>query len=94
MLCNNTTASVVIGVIGVTSISNISSYRQDPMITSLRTLTTIGGFSISLSTLSRLNGNNLVTAYVDLMFLLVKALTLTGLYREVKCSLLIVSIPP
>jgi hypothetical protein len=49
---------------------------------------------MSLSTLSRLNRNKLVAAYADVIFLLVKALALARLYREVKCSLLTVSAPP
>ena len=88
-LCNDLTASVVTGVIGVCS---TSSCGQD--LTSFGTVSSAGAFNIFRSTLSGLNGNNPLAAHPAVIFLLVNALSLAGLYREVKCSLLIVSKPP
>jgi hypothetical protein len=79
MLCNDATASVVTGVTGVTGISNISSCGQDATVTSFWTLTSGGGFGMSLSTLSGLNGNKPVAAHADVMFFLVKALALVAI---------------
>jgi hypothetical protein len=94
ILCNNATASVVTGVTGVVSISNTSPCGRALTITSCGTLTSGGGLGVSLSTLSGLNGDNPVAAHAAVIFLLVKALVLAGLYREVKCSLPTVSAPP
>jgi len=54
----------------------------------------IAGLGIELSTLSRLNGNKLLTTKPALMFLAMKAFTHVGLKREVKYFLLIILIPP
>ncbi|XTI94266.1 hypothetical protein V2W45_1252525, partial [Cenococcum geophilum] len=59
-----------------------------------RTVSLARGFYTPLSTLSRLNRNKPVTAHLAIIFLLVNALSYIGLYREVKCSLLTISIPP
>jgi hypothetical protein len=53
-----------------------------------------GGAGILLSTLFRLNRNRPLVAKPALIFFGVNALSLIGLYRVVKCSLLIVFIPP
>jgi hypothetical protein len=50
------------------------------------------GAGILLSTLSGLNGNKPHAAKPALIFFGVNALFLAGLYRDVKCSLLIVFI--
>ena len=49
---------------------------------------------MSLSTLSGLSGNKPLAAHAAVMFLFVNALSLAGLYREVKCSLTTVFTPP
>lgn len=49
---------------------------------------------MSLSTLSGLNGNKPLIAHIAVIFLFVKALSLAGLYREVKWSLPTIFIPP
>ena len=52
------------------------------------------GAGILLSTLSRLNGNRPLIAKPALIFFGVNTLSLIGLYRVVKYSLLIIFIPP
>jgi hypothetical protein len=49
---------------------------------------------ILLSTLSGLNRNRLLTVKPALIFFSVNAIFLAGLYKEVKCSVLIVFTPP
>jgi hypothetical protein len=71
-----------------------SSCGQDLTSTSFRIVSSAGGFGVSLSTMSGMNGNKPVVAHAAVMFLLVNALSGAGLYREVKCSLLTVSAPP
>ena len=91
-LCNNVRASVVTGVTGV---YGTSSCGQDPTtLSAFGTVSSAGGFNVSLSTLSGLNGNKPVAAHPAVMFLLVNALSLAGLYKEVKCSLPTISTPP
>jgi hypothetical protein len=92
-LCNDVSAFAVAGVVGVLGVCSASSCRQDPTASSAFGRV-IGGFGVSLSTLSRLNGNKLVVAYLVVMFLLVNAFSLAGLYKEVKCSLPTISTPP
>jgi len=46
-----------------------------------------------MSTLSGSSGNGPVAAHAAVMFFLVNARSLAGLYREVKCSLPIVFVP-
>jgi hypothetical protein len=72
------------------------SCRQDPTLTSsaLGMASSAGGAGILLSTLSGLNRNKPLIAKPALIFFGINALFLIGLYREVKCSLLIVFIPP
>jgi hypothetical protein len=81
---------------GVTGVCGSTSCRQDPTLTSsaLRIAGSARGAGILLSTLSRLNGNKPHTAKPALIFFGVNALSLAELYREVKCSLPIVFIPP
>jgi hypothetical protein len=80
----------------VTGVYSITSCGQDPTFTLLAfgIVKLAGGFSISLRTLSRLNGNKPLVAKLALMFFSVNALSLIRLKREVKCYLLIVFIPP
>jgi hypothetical protein len=56
--------------------------------------TSIASFSSSLSTLSRLKGYKLVVDYLVIILRLFSAFSLTGLYSDVKYSLLIASTPP
>jgi hypothetical protein len=51
-------------------------------------------FATVQSTLSGLNGNKLLAAKLAIMFLGVNARSLAGLYKEVKCYLLIILTPP
>jgi hypothetical protein len=90
---SNIKASADTSVIGV---CGSTTYRQDPTFTSLalRMASSTRAAGILLSTLSRLNGNKPLTAKPALIFFSVNALSLAGLYREVKCSLLIVFTPP
>jgi hypothetical protein len=54
---------------------------------SLRTDGGAIGFPRLLSALSRLNGNKPALAYPARLFFLLIAVSLVGLYKEVKCSL-------
>ena len=56
--------------------------------------TSVRGFTISLSTLSGLNGNKSHAANPAKMFLRVNALSLAGLHSVVKCFLSIAFTPP
>ncbi|XTI85095.1 hypothetical protein V2W45_1234166 [Cenococcum geophilum] len=57
------------------------------MLLAFGTVSLARGFYTPLSTLSKLNGNKLVTAHLAIIFLLVNTLSRIGLYREVKYSL-------
>lgn len=94
-LCNNVRASDVTGVTGVIGVCSNWSCEQDDTTTSLAfgIVSSTGGLGVYQSTLSGLNGNNPVAAHPAVMFLLVNALSLAGLYREVKCSLPIITPP-
>ena len=90
--CSDIKASADTGVTGVCS---STSCRQGPTLTSLA-LGMAGlaeGAGILLSTLSGLNGNQPLAAKPALIFFGINALSHVGLYREVKCSLLIVFTP-
>jgi hypothetical protein len=78
---------------GVTGVCGSTSCRQDPTFTS-GMAGSAGGAGILLSTLSGFNGNRPLVAKPALIFFGVNALSLAGLYREVKCSLPIVFTPP
>jgi len=80
-------------IIGDKGVYSTSAYGTPPTLRRI-SLTKGLGFYIPLSTLSRLNRNKLVTTYLAIIFLLVNALSRAGLYREVKSSLLTISIPP
>jgi hypothetical protein len=80
--CNDVSASAVTGVTGVTGVWSTSLCKHDPAkLSAVATVSSAGSFGISLSTLSRLNGNRPVAAHPALMFLLFNALSLAGLYR-------------
>ncbi|KAF2427770.1 hypothetical protein EJ08DRAFT_331638 [Tothia fuscella] len=53
-----------------------------------------GGFGIFLSTLLGVNGTNPHAARPVLIFLAASAVSLAGMYRDVKCCLPIVFTPP
>jgi hypothetical protein len=81
---------------GVTGVCGSISCRQDPTLT-LSALGMAGlaeGAGILLSTLSGLNRNKPYAIKPALIFFGVNALSLAGLYREVKFSLPIVFTPP
>lgn len=85
----------IIGVIGVIGIGSALSQREVPIAFLIPRLVVLdGGTRKSFSTLLGLNRNKLVVAQADLMFLRVNALSLIGLYKEVKYSLPITFIPP
>jgi hypothetical protein len=73
----------------VLGIAVASSYGQDLTFTlsAFGSVTLVGGFGVPLSTLSGLGGVKALAAYLAIMFFLVNAFSLAGLYREVKCSL-------
>jgi hypothetical protein len=54
----------------------------------------MAGFGVLLSILSGLNGIRLLLAHPARMFFLVNACFLAGLYKQVKCPLLMVFTPP
>jgi hypothetical protein len=54
----------------------------------------MGGFGVTLRTLSGLSGNKPQAAHAFLIFLSVNALSLARLYKEVKCCLPTVFAPP
>ena len=93
-LCNDVRASTVTGVIGVIGGCNTWSDGQDITLLIFRIIFLAKGFGVYRSTLSKLNRNKPVTAHPAIMFFLVDALSLVGLYKEVKYSLLAVSKTP
>jgi len=93
ILCNNVRASIITGVTGVIGICGTWSCGPDTTLLAFRTVSLVGGFGVYWSTRSGLNGNKPVAAYPAAIFLLVNALSLAGLYKEVKCSLPTMSIP-
>jgi hypothetical protein len=54
----------------------------------------VGGFGVTLRTLSGLSGNKPQAAHAFIIFLSVNAFSLAGLYKEVKCCLPTVFAPP
>jgi len=80
----------------VLGIAGASSYGQNLTFTlsEFGSMTLVGGFGVSLSTLSDLGGVEALAAYLAIMFFLVNAFSLVGLYREVKCSLPTMIAPP
>ena len=94
ILCNDVRAPIVTGVTGVIGICSTCSCGQDTASLAFETVNSIRGFGVCRSTLSELNGNNSVAAHLTMIFLLINALSLAGLYREVKCSLSTVFKPP
>jgi hypothetical protein len=80
-LCNDVRASIITGVIGVIGVSGTSLRDGGSTASTFEPLSSAGGFGISRSTLSRLKGNNPAAAQPATMFLLVRALSLAGLYR-------------
>lgn len=94
-LCNDVRVSVVNGVTDVLDVCNTSSCGKDlTAILAFVIIYSAGGFGVYRSTFSGLNGNRPFAAHSAVTFLLVNALSLAGLYREVKCSLPTVSKPP
>lgn len=87
-------ASVVAGVTGVIGVCRLCSSGQGTTLLGLGTVSCAGGLGVCQSTLSGLNGNNPVAAYPAKIFLLLIALSLAGLYKEIKFSFLTVSKPP
>lgn len=94
ILCNDVRASVITGVTGVIGVYGTWSCGPNTTLSAFGTVSLVGGFGVCRSTRSRLNGNKPVAAYPAAIFLLVNALSLAGLYKEVKCSLPTMSIPP
>lgn len=92
-MSNDARPSVVTGVTGVTGAASSRPDRTSSS-SSFAPNDSAGGAGVFLSTLSGLNGTNPVEAHAAVMFLLVNALTLAELYKEVKCSLPTVSMPP
>jgi hypothetical protein len=76
----------------VTGVCGSTSCRQDLTFTllALKMASFTRAAGILLSTLFKLNGNKPLIAKPALIFFNVNALSFTGLYKEVKCSLLIV----
>jgi hypothetical protein len=80
---------------GIIGVCGSMSCRQDPTSTlsALKIAGLARGAGILLSTLFKLNGNRPLIVKPALIFLSINALSLAGLYRVVKYSLLIVFIP-
>jgi hypothetical protein len=91
--CSDMKASIDTGVIGV---YGFMSCRQDLTFTlsALGMAGAVKGAGILLNTLSGLSGNRPLVAKPALIFFGVNALSLAGLYKEVKCSLPIVFTSP
>jgi hypothetical protein len=81
---------------GVIGVCGSTSCQQDPTFASSAygIAGLARGAGILLSTLSELNGNKLLAVKPALIFFGVNALSLAGLYREVKYSLPILFTPP